>query len=617
MTTDDRELVAEFRAGQYEAGVQLMEQNWSALVEVARPTLGGNWHDAEDAVGDALEAMARSADTIRNVRGWLRSAVRNKAVDQVRRRCPEPVAEVEEPPAAQSGGEALVDGRSAVRSVLQALGETEQRVMARFVDDRTAGQLLSQHARALDMDLYREYKPALSCARRQADEALFLVQLLQKDPPCQELLLTCRITPGQQGPQVKLSPQGREAGLGHIGQCEQCEAYPGIRDKRHRWLGVGWFAPSPQLYDRIREICDAQRLRTETERPRRQTPRNTPAPDTDAHQGSVGGGTFRATGWDGAPEAVTQPRRRPGHRSGTVLAASLLAVVAAAVAANKSGANIALPDISNIPGVHAIAGSGGTGEGSTSGTTGGTTGGTSGGNDGSTAGGTSGGATGGNHGGTFGSTTSGTSGGNDGGTTGGGTSGGTTGGNDGGATGGISGGNDGGTSSGTTGGTSGDTFGGSDGGTSGSSSAGNTTSGTVGGTSGGETAEDTTGPSVSLAGVSAEQVGQELLEGGHFVQVCGPAGTPSTFSVWVTVSDPSGIQSVQLTVHHPDDAAFTTGSWVMDGGKARFDVPAYRSEPKAENTVQLQLSVAATDTLGNRTDADLRSPALRECGEPG
>lgn len=132
-----------------------------------------------------------------------------------------------------------------------------------------------------------------------------------------------------------------------------------------------------------------------------------------------------------------------------------------------------------------------------------------------------------------------------------------------------------------------------------------------------EPPEDVTGPTVSLADISSEEVGQEVEDNhGVVMQTCGPAGTPTTFSVWVAVSDPSGVGSAQLTVEHPTDGRFTT-SGVADAGNLRFDVPAFRTGPRFDQTQQLQVSVTATDTPGNRTDTVLTSVTLYECGEPG
>ncbi|MBV1941947.1 hypothetical protein KUF83_36110 [Streptomyces sp. BV286] len=131
--------------------------------------------------------------------------------------------------------------------------------------------------------------------------------------------------------------------------------------------------------------------------------------------------------------------------------------------------------------------------------------------------------------------------------------------------------------------------------------------------------EDNTPPSVSLAGINASEVGQEVIgAGGSLIQTCGPDGTPTTYSVRVTASDPSGIYFVLLYIQHPtDDWAYESSTGVAEGDAVRFDIPAYRTGPKPQDTVQLQLFASAKDMRGNRVDVDLGTLPLHECGEPG
>ncbi|MEV6399209.1 hypothetical protein AB0M39_31230 [Streptomyces sp. NPDC051907] len=130
--------------------------------------------------------------------------------------------------------------------------------------------------------------------------------------------------------------------------------------------------------------------------------------------------------------------------------------------------------------------------------------------------------------------------------------------------------------------------------------------------------EDRTGPSVGLAQISTAAVGQQVVDQhGSLMQTCGPPGTPATYSVWVAVSDPSGVAYVSLTIEHPSDGTYFSTDGIPDGSSVRFDVPAYRTGPKYLETVQLQLSARAKDMRGNRTEASLGALTLHECGEPG
>ncbi|MFD5843324.1 hypothetical protein [Streptomyces chartreusis] len=130
--------------------------------------------------------------------------------------------------------------------------------------------------------------------------------------------------------------------------------------------------------------------------------------------------------------------------------------------------------------------------------------------------------------------------------------------------------------------------------------------------------EDIAGPSVSLAGISASGVGQEVVDHhGSLMQTCRPGGTPTTYSVWVAASDPSGVYRLLLSSEHPTDGTYESSTGVADGDAVRFDVPAYRTGPKALETVQVRLTARAKDANGNRTDAGLGTLPLYECGEPG
>ncbi|MFJ5779028.1 RNA polymerase sigma factor [Streptomyces sp. NPDC093094] len=595
MTTDDCELVARYCAGEYEAGRRLLDRHWHALIKVALPRLGGNWHDAEEAVVDAFVALAayRGDEPILSAGAWLRKVVRRKAVDRIRAGKPDSGGQVEESLPASDEGIEQVDEQRAFICLLQALDVTERRIMAAAVDDRTMGGAAREQARALGMELHRDYYPASRRARQQAREARILLHMLREAEPCQGLLQACDVTPGQEGP--RLTPEGRAAGTAHIEECASCRTEREKVKDRH-WVPGVVIAPSPELYDRIRNICDATAMRTEAGTARK--PRRPRTPDSP--QDLADGGELRpALRGETAGAAVRHPHRRSRRRVGTVLTACLAAVVSASALAARSGANVSLPDISSIPGVRTITGSEATPQGPAS--DGGSSASTGGSNHGSAA-----------HDDTGGDST--------------------------------------GTGTGTGNTVEGVESDASDGRSTKSTKTGEKKDGSTEsdendddvthtddrGTTTDEDEDETTatdddettthddtsaqdlvGPTVGLAGISTEAVGQEVVDhNGVLMQTCGPTGTPTTFSVWAAVSDPSGIGNVQLTVQHPTDAPFTVDG-VADGGTFRFDVPAHRTGPRFLETQQLQLSVTATDTQNNRTDTVLRSLALYECGEPG
>ncbi|GGW98922.1 hypothetical protein GCM10010297_21000 [Streptomyces malachitofuscus] len=597
MTTDDRDLVARYRAGEYEAGRQLLDHHWHTLVKAALPKLGNNWHDAEEAVVDAFAALAKDTKPIRNAEAWLRTVVGRKAVDLVRRRPPAPAGEPEESlPGSDRGMERITEQRAFV-TLLQALDHEERRIMAAAIDDATTDKPALEQARALNLQLHADYYPGTRRARQQAADARLLLHMLQAAEPCPGLLLACGTTPGQEGP--GLTPRGRKDGLEHVEECDDCQA---VRDRvKHRaWVPGVVAAPSPELYDRIREVCDATSLKsTGTSTAQREV-------HTGAGRGSQSAGRRSAT--RGAlTDAVTRSaRRRPRRRAGKALTASLAALLAALVLANEGRGSISLPGISSLPGLEEITTQGGTSGESSSGDSVGGNGSAGGGgsenrrseNGGKEKGGSENGDSqnGGSENGGSGNGGSESGGPGDGGSQNGGSENGGS--------------ENGGSENG------GSENGGS--GNGGSENGGNENAGTGNDGAGNGVTEDTTGPTVSLAGISTAAVGQEVLDNhGSLMQTCGPSGTPTTYSVRVAASDPSGIFRLTLYIQHPTDGTYTSSSGIADGDAVRFDIPAYRTGPKPLETVQLRLHAMAKDMNGNRTEADLGTLPLYECGEPG
>ncbi|MFB6931393.1 RNA polymerase sigma factor [Streptomyces chartreusis] len=590
MATDDWELVQRYCAGDNEAAVQLVRRHWDQLILVATFKLNGNFHDAQDAAGEAFAALAdyRGVAPIRSAGSWLRSVALNKAVDKVRRKEARPTDEPEESLTDLREEVEQVVGRLTATEILQALDVQERRVMAVVLEGETGGWQRADQARALNMELYKDFKHALPRAQQQTVEALLLLHMLHpENKPCQGLRTACGVTPGQVSRGPQLTPEGRKAGIEHIGMCKECPAKREKVKDRH-WVHGVLLAPSPELYDRVRNICDARRL--ENKRGNERAQRNL---GSEAHgrHGEIRRTTTRpraqAAGWHASPAGTRSVRRRrPQHRVAKAIGTGVLAAILATAFIHKSGADISLPELDILPGMGASPGpsahadSGGTrdGEAGDGGTGHGDT------DDGKAGDGKAGdGDTG------EGKAGDGKAGDGD-----------TGDGSDG----------DGGTGDGEVGEGNDDEEGAGDGGT----GDGNDEDGGVV-----TPPEDNTPPSVSLAGINASGVGQEVIgSGGSLIQTCGPDGTPTTYSVWVAASDPSGIYFVMLYIQHPtDDWAYESSTGVAEGDAVRFDIPAYRTGPKPQETVQLQLFASAKDTKGNRIDVDLGTLPLHECGEPG
>ncbi|MGW4874153.1 hypothetical protein [Streptomyces chartreusis] len=85
----------------------------------------------------------------------------------------------------------------------------------------------------------------------------------------------------------------------------------------------------------------------------------------------------------------------------------------------------------------------------------------------------------------------------------------------------------------------------------------------------------------------------------------------------MAASDLSGVYRLLLSIEHPTGGTYESSTGVADGDAVRFDIPAYRTGPKTLGTVQLRLTVRAKETNGIRTDADLGTLPVYECGEPG
>ena len=85
----DEQIVARIRRGDEPAFAALVERYSPRLLGYARSVLGGAHHDAEDVVQEALVSALsalRRDDRPIALSAWLHTIVRNRALDQIRRR---------------------------------------------------------------------------------------------------------------------------------------------------------------------------------------------------------------------------------------------------------------------------------------------------------------------------------------------------------------------------------------------------------------------------------------------------------------------------------------------------------------------------------------------------
>jgi RNA polymerase sigma factor (sigma-70 family) len=595
---DDKELVERFRTGDRDAGQRLWDQYGNWLFNVALRKLNGHRQDAEDAVQRTFVALMNYDKEIEHLRAWLKIVVVRTAVSEARRKKPRLTGEVHEPQRdSRSSGLEAEEYLAAWQqwdSVLQALNQTDQRVMKLDVLGKMSGW--SDGMLAQEMGIIAPvYSQKRVRARKRVEKALLLLHMLQSErKACEELrrVVDCPAN----GVDPQLTPRGLKDGIAHLKRCEgDCKN----DQKKFRdlcKLPAVVLVPSPQLRDRVSNVGDAVRLENESANPRERRNPDVGAEDTHAivrrTTTRVGTQASHRAVSPAAPRPLRPPR--PMRRAASAIGAGILASLLAITVIDTSGADISLPKLEFLPGAEASAGT-------------------------------------------------------DGGTDGGGTT------DDGGTT-------DGGTEEGGVVKSPGETVGPSvppkrrgdvkpprdttgpsvppkEGGvvkspgdtvgpsvppkeSGGVTPRGKTVGPSVPPVEGGvvNPPEDTTDPSISLVNISTVAVGQQVVgAGGSLMQTCGPQGTPTTYSVWVAASDPSGIRWVMLYVQHPTDATYgyQSSAGVAEGDAIRFDVPAYRKGPKAQDEVELRVSAMAKDMKGNRTDIDLGTLSLYECGEPG
>ncbi|MEV6551871.1 sigma-70 family RNA polymerase sigma factor [Streptomyces sp. NPDC051597] len=625
MTMDDGELVERFRKGDSEA----TEILWSAtkwLKVVARRRLGaGQWAEAEDVVAQAYEALLRSRKPVANPRAWLKEAVTNLVATRFRQLASErrglsklwdpdpetcvPLRQAEEQLAAQK----LWDG------ILSALNERECQTLELALEQTVTGRSTREQARELRI-AENTLSQRKARAQKSAQAALLVMRWQAASVECPELRQELASSATHVTPALMASVES------HLKGCEE----PGCQRLRTEWEAPSqhkfvWtlpvLLPSPAMRDRIRNVCDELGTEDTGAKARVRELRRTGGPGTSgAAAGSDGRGTRRdATGRNpldrpvGAWYSHQQPSRRTKHRVSTTIGACVVAGLVVGVALHKSGSDFAGPLRALAPGIVApsdtLPGSSGSPGGHTgnpsikdAGKRGDASGHSADDRDRNGNPGGSGSDSGGNgsHGSQTGKSQDNSHGGDD----------------------------NSGSGHGKTAGNKGSDDQGrpDDRGLAKSHGDGNV-DGTNSSHSDSRKSEDagvvvpppdTTGPAVSLSRISTDAVGQVVLDyHGVQMQTCGPAGTPTTYRVWLAASDPSGISHLTLYIQHPTDGTYVSDAGVADGGAIRFDVPDYRATPKPLKTVKLRLTAVAVDTLGHRTDAYLGKLPLYECGEPG
>ncbi|MEU4499119.1 sigma-70 family RNA polymerase sigma factor [Streptomyces sp. NPDC023998] len=603
MAENDHEVIERFRMGDWEAGKSLLDQYAPRLLSQARSKLR-RWPDlAEDVVSQAFSALARYDKPIERLEPWLKKVVENRAVSEYRRLATEHrnLLEAGSKPeliGLLPGPRELASAREAEEhlatvtiwdDLLEALKPTDQDVMWQTLTGVWTGASTEEQARALGIST-STYRKKQQRARQRAQDALLVLHMSQPErQTCPELqaIFKPRRRAGVGGDEpagkpdtaaVSVTPDVVENVLLHLRGCEDaCREHHEELRKSQKLPALGALLPSPELRDRMRSICDEVRLENQA-KTEGQKDRGADNPD---NSGDAEAGRARVRTRAGHQDVLgaVSPPVRSGRTSlgltrrvAKTIGAGVVAGLLIGVVVDKGEPNIGLPWQGLVPGVGTPADPGDSTEGVP-------------GNDPKPQEG------------------------------GGGT-------RNGGA-------DNRGTDNAGTDNHSTDKHGTDNGGTDnagkdnrGTDKHGTDNGGTDnGGTDNGGTdvpPEDRTGPSVSLAQISTSAVAQQVVDHhGSLMQTCGPPGTPATYSVWVAVSDPSGVAYVSLTIKHPSDGTYFSTDGVLDGGSVRFDVPAYRTGPKPLETVQLELSAMAKDVHGNRTKAGLGSLPLYECGEPG
>ncbi|MEU4657290.1 hypothetical protein AB0G32_25705 [Streptomyces sp. NPDC023723] len=593
-----RVLVACTRRGDNAACGLLMARFEGVLRRQAAKYVGGRWHLIEDAVADAFSALATGRQEIDSVEAWLLTAVRYRALAAVRR------AERERPTdpvllsvragtaaqAEQAPGELLM-ALQTLNDTKRFLSERDQRLLDELWTEQDSGtptrELAAEHG--LSEDTYGTRRRR---ARTRAQEAMLVLHLLSAPelPDCAELrnilaadkqarrLLAGAVCLGTA--EVLIRPLLRAKVAAHLSDCDAEDACAGRRKKWSK-IPVVLLVPSAELRDRMRAVCDELAREPATRSVRAARPRRGRSPE--------------------GVRAVSPSRRshRLAKTIGACAVAGLAVVALRAQPADLSG----LPWPEALPRPDALSGPATTAE---------ADGGREGGDDGPSGEQRTPGGTGDGKGPRDGHRS------------------------------GEDDAPDGGEDSGPAGenpsgsgdpGDSGDSESPGDPEGPGDPDPGDSDPGDSenpgdpgdpgdpgGGSGGGVTEEpqDTTGPTVWLAGPATDAVGQQVLGSGDVImETCGPAGTPTTYSVRVGAWDPSGVARVFLVVRHPSDGTFFSNDGVADGDAVRFDVPAYRTGPRPSRTVPLSVSVLAKDNRGNITDTGLATVTLHECGEPG
>lgn len=584
---NDGELVERFRNGDSEATrILWFHSGWLELL--ARQKLGADhWTEANDVVAQAYEALLRSRKPVANPRAWLTETVTHLVATRFRQLASErrSLSKLCEPDPETCALLRHTEERLAAQklwdSILSALNERDGETLVLAYEQTKTGRTTREQARELGIAENTLSQRKLR-AQRSAQAALLVMRWQSASVECMEL--SKELARAAQ----RVTPAVLEwVGL-HLKRCDE----PGCEQLRKEWEEPArhkfvWtlpvLLPSPAVRDRIRNVCDE--LRREDARSKTRARQHHPA---------------------AGPRYPQQPSRGPRHRVSTTIGACVVAGLVVGVSLNKSGSDFTGSLRELVPGIVAPSDSPPGSSDSPDGRPGGPA------TKGVGKGVRKGGATthsphsspsphgsrnpddvhdNVNHKGRGTGPAAGSKGGkNDNPHT-----------SDPGKHGGD--------------GDGGDRRGNPD--TSPSHPDDNTHA-NANANAVVVPPEDKTGPEVSLVRISTDAVGQVVLDHhGVRMQTCGPTGTPTTYSVRVAASDPSGLSHLTLYIQHPTDGTYVSDAGVADGDAIRFDIPAYATTPKQLKTVKLRLAAVAVDSHGNRTKVSLGKLPLYECGEPG
>jgi RNA polymerase sigma factor (sigma-70 family) len=141
--TDDAALVAAVRAGDADAFAEIVRRYRAPLVTYARRLLAGSGQDPEDIVHDALirtHASLRTAERPVQLRPWLYTVVRNRAIDVRRAHASHVVALPDALPADGADAHATVVTRERLDRTVAAVVALPERQRRALVGHAVGGR---------------------------------------------------------------------------------------------------------------------------------------------------------------------------------------------------------------------------------------------------------------------------------------------------------------------------------------------------------------------------------------------------------------------------------------------------------------------------------------------